>query len=141
MIIPFRELEMYDSFLLPFGDGRECEKIGLYKYLTYEALPDGFVPCVGGVFYGEPRSLETADPNMMVEYESYEEAVAAEALDNEENAASIERKEHEEAVENENQFFHSLLNLLDGLEKYEGITTIESLKQFAKDFLRMPEDS
>lgn len=107
-MLPFRELEISDAFML---NGQECGKVGLDKYLTYDAL-------------GEPRSLETSEPNMMVELIDYDEEL-----------------EHKEAVENENQFFHSLLNLLDGLEKCEEITTIESLKQFAKDFLRMPEDS
>jgi hypothetical protein len=110
-MIPFRELEIFDSFML---DGRECEKIGHSKYLTYDARM-------------EPRSLDSAEPNMMVELIDYDEEL-----------------EHKEAVENENQFFLSLLNLLDGMEQqYEKAgekLTIESLKQFAKDFLTMPKE-
>jgi hypothetical protein len=106
-MLPFRELEIFDSFML---DGRECEKIGQSKYLTYDAL-------------GEPRSLDSAEPNMMVELIDYDEDL-----------------EHQKAVDEEEYFFYRLLDLLDGLEKYEGIKTIESLRQFAKDFLRMPRD-
>ena len=50
-MIPFRELEVFDAFILY---GRECDKVGLDKYLTYDEL-------------GEPESLEAAEPNMMVE--------------------------------------------------------------------------
>lgn len=69
----------------------------------------------------EPVSLKTADPNMMVE------------LDEE-----LMGEEDDEAIDND--FFHKLLNLLDGLEKYEGVKTIKSLRQFAKDYLQMPRD-
>jgi hypothetical protein len=105
-MLPFRELEFLDSFML---DGQECDKVGSDKYLIYDE------------FY-EPESLEVADPNLMVEL-----------VDDE-----------EEAVENEENFFHTLLNLLDGLEQQYEMAgeklTIKSLRQFAKDFLAMPKD-
>lgn len=50
-MFPFRELEVYDLFLL---DGRECEKVGERKYLVYDEM-------------FEPAQLLTAEPNMMVE--------------------------------------------------------------------------
>lgn len=50
-MFPFRELEVYDLFLL---DGQECEKVGERKYLVYDEL-------------FEPEQLLHADPNMMVE--------------------------------------------------------------------------
>lgn len=107
-MFPFRELELFDPFLL--DDGQECQKVGSEKYLAYNEI-------------GEPETLETAEPNMMVE------------LDEE-----LMEDDEEEAIEEEREFFHKLLNLLDGLERYDGITTIKSLRQFAKDFLQMPRD-
>lgn len=50
-MFPFRELEVYDMFLL---DGEECEKVGEKKYLVYNEM-------------FEPEQLRTADPNTMVE--------------------------------------------------------------------------
>lgn len=50
-MFPFRELEIQDAFML---DGKECDKVGSNKYLTYDE------------FY-QPESLEVADPNLMVE--------------------------------------------------------------------------
>ena len=74
----------------------------------------------------EPVSLEVADPNMMVELVDEEEL------------------EYEEAVENQDNFFYTLLDLLYGLEnqfeKAGQKLTIKSLRQFAKDFLWMPRD-
>ena len=105
-MLPFRELEIFDFFML---DGIECEKVGSDKYLTYDELY-------------EAQTLEVADPNLMVEL-----------VDDE-----------EEAVENEENFFHTLLNLLDGMEQQYEMAgeklTIKSLRQFAKDFLAMPKD-
>ena len=100
-MIPFRELEVFDAFILY---GRECDKVGLDKYLTYDELY-------------EAKSLEVADPNMMVEL-----------ID--------EKKEEYDKC----HFFSSLLDLLDGLERSGEKVTIKSLKQFAEDFLAMPED-
>jgi hypothetical protein len=112
MKMPFRELDFFDPFLLE--DGQKCGKIGKEKYLVYDEL-------------FEPVSLETADPNMMVE------------LDEE-----LMGEDDEEAVENEENFFYTLLDLLYGLEKqFEKAgqkLTIKSLRQFAKDFLWMPRD-
>lgn len=76
---------------------------------------------------GEPESLQVADPNLMVELVDDEEM------------------EYKEAVKSENEFFDSLLNLIDGLQKqykrYGGEKlTIKNLRQFAKDRLAMPED-
>jgi hypothetical protein len=109
-MLPFRELEISDAFML---DGRECDKVGSNKYLVYDEL-------------FEPVSLEVADPNMMVELVDEEEL------------------EYEEAVENQDNFFYTLLDLLYGLEKqFEKAgqkLTIKSLRQFAKDFLWMPRD-
>lgn len=109
-MFPFRELEISDAFML---DGRECDKVGSNKYLVYDEL-------------FEPVSLEVADPNMMVELVDEEDL------------------EYEEAVENQDNFFCTLLDLIYGLEKqFEKAgekLTIESLRQFAKDFLRMPRD-
>lgn len=56
-MMPFRELEVFDLFML---DDRKCEKVGLYKYLTYDELY-------------EAESLKVADPNMMVELVEEEE--------------------------------------------------------------------
>ena len=100
-MLPFRELEVFDAFILY---GRECDKVGLDKYLTYDELY-------------EAKSLEVADPNMMVEL-----------ID--------EKKEERDKY----RFFNSLLDLLDGLERSGEKVTIKSLKQFAEDFLAMPED-
>jgi hypothetical protein len=50
-MFPFREIEVYNSFLV---DGKECEKVGIHKYLVLDEL-------------GEAESLKVADPNMMVE--------------------------------------------------------------------------
>ena len=109
--MPFRELEIFDAFML---DGRECDKVGSNKYLVYD-----------GLF--EPVSLETADPNMMVELVDDEAEM-----------------EYEEALDEEENFFYTLLDLLYGLEKqFEKAgqkLTIKSLRQFAKDFLWMPRD-
>lgn len=70
----------------------------------------------------EAQTLKVADPNLMVEL-----------VDDE-----------EEVVENEENFFHTLLNLLDGMEQQYEMAgeklTIKSLRQFAKDFLSMPKD-
>jgi hypothetical protein len=105
-MFPFRELEVFDAFIL---DGRECDKVGSNKYIIYDEL-------------WEPKSLEVADPNMMVEL--------------------VEGEEEERY--DEDHFFLSLLDFLDGMEQqYERAgekLTIESLKQFAEDFLNMPED-
>jgi hypothetical protein len=57
-MLPFRELEVFDTFTL---DGKECDKVGIDKYLTYDELH-------------EPQSLEAADPNMMVELVEDEES-------------------------------------------------------------------
>jgi hypothetical protein len=96
-MFPFRELEIQDAFML---NGKECDKVGSNKYLTYDE------------FY-QPESLKVADPNLMVEL--------------------IEEVEEEY---DENLFFHSLLNLLDGMEQAGEKMTIKNLRQFAKDFLR-----
>lgn len=56
-MFPFRELEVFDSFML---HGMECDKVGTNKYLVYDEL-------------GEPESLEVADPDMMVEFMEEEE--------------------------------------------------------------------
>lgn len=56
-MLPFRELEAFDAFML---DGQECDKVGTEKYLTYDER-------------GEPESLKVADPNMMVELVGEEE--------------------------------------------------------------------
>jgi hypothetical protein len=103
-MFPFRELEIFDPFIL---DGRECDKVGSYKYLTYDELY-------------EPKSLEVADPNMMVEI--------------------VEEDEYEQR-QHEHHFFNSLLILLDEMEQFGEEMTIENLRQFAKNFLSMPEDS
>jgi NADH:ubiquinone oxidoreductase subunit B-like Fe-S oxidoreductase len=50
-MFPFRELEVYDLFLM---NGVECEKVGNTKYLVYDEML-------------EPEELLEADPNMMVE--------------------------------------------------------------------------
>jgi hypothetical protein len=104
IMLPFRELEILDTFIL---DGQECDKVGSDKYLTYDESY-------------EPESLEVADPNLMVEL--------------------VEEDEEEEEIEYENKFFHSLLNLLDGMEQVGEEMTIKNLRQFAKDFLSMPKD-
>ena len=74
----------------------------------------------------EAQTLEVADPNLMVEL-----------IDDEE-------MKYEEAVENEDNFFHMLLNFTDGLEQQYEMAgeklTIKKLKEFAKDFLAMPKD-
>ena len=100
-MIPFRELEVFDAFILY---GRECDKVRLDKYLTSDELY-------------EAKSLEVADPNMMVEL-----------ID--------EKKEERDKY----RFFNSLLDLLDGLERSGEKVTIKSLKKFAKNFLSTPRD-
>jgi hypothetical protein len=66
----------------------------------------------------EAQTLEVADPNLMVEL--------------------IEDEEENE--EDEDRFFSSLLNLLDGMEQVGEKMTIKNLRQFAEDFLNMPKD-
>lgn len=101
------------DFFDPFllEDGQKCGKIGKEKYLVYDDL-------------FEPVSLEFAEPNMMVELD--------------EELMGEEDEEDDEAIDDD--FFYKLLNLLDGLERYDGVTTIKSLRQFAKDYLQMPRD-
>lgn len=105
-MLPFRELEVFDSFML---DGQECDKVGTNKYLTYDELD-------------EPESLETADPNLMVDL-----------VDDEE-------EDEAEAIKKENDFFRMLLNFFDAMEQSGEEMTIERIRQFAEDFLAMPED-
>lgn len=112
-MMPFRELENFDAFML---NGQECDKVGTDKYLIYDEQ-------------GEPESLQVADPNMMVELMD----VMAELLE--------ERGEKDDSVEKQNDFFRYLLYLIDELgENGDEELTIESLKKFAEDFLAMPED-
>lgn len=105
-MIPFRELEIFDSFML---DGRECEKIGHSKYLTYDAL-------------GEPRSLDSAEPNMMVEL--------------------IEEKEEEENNDDlHDYFFSTLISMIEAMERAGETMTIKELKKLAITSLAMGRDS
>lgn len=107
-MIPFRELEIFDSFML---DGRECEKIGHSKYLTYDAL-------------GEPRSLDSAEPNMMVEM--------------------IEEKMIEEEENNDDlhdYFFSTLISMIEAMERAGETMTIKELKKLAITSLAMGRDS
>lgn len=103
-MLPFRELEVYDTFLFK---GKECDKVGKSKYLVIDE-------------YGEPESLEIADMNMMVD---------------------LVQDAYEDEIDKENQFFCSLLNLLDGMEEVGEKMTIENLRKFAKDFLKMEDNS
>lgn len=95
-MIPFRELELYDSFLL---DGKECDKIGNLKYIVLDKN-------------GEPKSLHSADPNLMVEM-----------LDEEMDEESLEELEsHVDELDISNDklghyFFSTLLSLVEAAEE------------------------
>jgi len=104
-MFPFRELEISDAFML---DGRECDKVGSDKYLVYDEL-------------FEPVSLETADPNLMVELVEEEET-------------------EEDAIKEEREFFHKLLNFFEIMKQMGEEMSIRNFRQFARDFLKM-EDS
>lgn len=64
-MLPFRELEVYDSFLL---NGKECDKVAQNKYLVINEL-------------GDAESLEIAEPNLMVEFIEDDEEQADEQDD------------------------------------------------------------
>ena len=108
-MIPFRELEIFDSFML---DGRECEKIGQSKYLTYDARM-------------EPRSLDSAEPNMMVEL--IEEKV-------------IEEEENDDD-DLHDYFFSTLISMIEAMERAGETMTIKELKKLAITSLAIGRDS
>lgn len=94
-MIPFRELEIYDSFLC---DGKECDKISKNKYLVIDE-------------FGEVESLEVADPNLMVEL-IYE--------DEEESLEELESQVGELDISNDKlgyYFFSTLLSLVEAAEE------------------------
>jgi hypothetical protein len=103
-MLPFRELEVFDAFMI---DGQECDKVGTEKYLTYDEL-------------GEPESLETADPNLMVEL--------------------VDDKEEEED-DLHDYFFSTLVSLIDAMERSGEKMTIKQLKKLAITSLKMGEDT
>ena len=103
-MLPFRELEVFDAFML---DGQECDKVGTEKYLTYDEL-------------GEPESLETADPNLMVE---------------------LVEDEDEEEDDLHDYFFSTLVSLIDAMERSGEKMTIKQLKKLAITSLKMGEDT
>jgi len=94
-MLPFRELDRYDAFML---DGYECDKIGNDKYLIYDA-------------HMEPRSLETAEPNMMVEL--------------------IEEKVVEEEESLHDYFFSTLIGMIEAMERAGEKITMKQLKKLA----------
>jgi len=98
-MIPFRELEVFDAFML---DGRECDKVGSAKYLAYDEL-------------GEPESLETADPNMMVDL----------------------AEEEESNDDLHDYFFSTLLSMIEALERAGEKMTMKQLKRLAITSLEM----
>jgi len=103
-MIPFRELEVFDAFTL---DDKECEKVGLNKYLTYDELH-------------EPESLETADPNMMVEL-----------------IEEVEDEEEDDGLYD--YFFSTLISMIEAIERSGDKVTLEDLKKLAITSLRMGE--
>lgn len=82
-MMPFRELEVHDSFLL---DGMECDKVAKDKYLVLDEL-------------GDAESLHVADPNMMVELLEDEDGDAESLHVAEPNMTELEDEEDVEALE------------------------------------------
>jgi hypothetical protein len=94
-MFPFRELEIYDTFML---DGKECEKVGKLKYLIYDRNL-------------EPEALvKVQDANMPVEF--------------------LESLDEDQEDDGSNQFFSTLLGLLEAMES-EGVKTIK-IKEFKR---------
>lgn len=94
-MFPFRELELYDSFLF---NGKECDKISENKYLVIDEL-------------GEAESLEVAEPNLMVEL-----------LDeDEETFKELESRVEDLGIHDERflgrYFFSTLLSLVNAAEE------------------------
>lgn len=96
---------MFDAFTL---DGAECEKVGSNKYLTYDEL-------------NEPKSLEAADPNLMVEL-----------------IGGDDEKEEEDDLHD--YFFSTLLSLVEAMEQAGETMTMKQLKELAITSLQMGED-
>jgi hypothetical protein len=104
-MFPFRELEVFDAFVL---DGRECDKVGSNKYLIYDEL-------------WEPKSLEVADPNMMVELVN-------------------DLVEEEDNDELHDYFFSTLISMIEAIERSGEKVTLKDLKKLAMTSLRIDED-
>lgn len=104
-MLPFRELEVFDSFML---NGQECDKVGLEKYLIYDDQ-------------GEPESLESADPNLMVEL-----------------IGGDDEKEEEDDLHD--YFFSTLLSMIEAMEQAGETMTIKQLKKLAIASLQMERD-
>lgn len=102
-MFPFRELEVFDCFML---NGQLSVKVGSHKYLIYEKR-------------GEPKSLEVANPNLMVEF--------------------IEEKEEEE--DDMYYFFSTLLSMIEAMEQAGATMTMKQLKKLAITSLQLGQDS
>lgn len=110
-MIPFRELEIYNSFLL---DGKECDKVAKDKYLVLDEI-------------GDAESLHVAEPNMMVELLEDEDSDAdpnmtVELLDEDEEAlTTLESRVDNLGVHDEeflcHYFFSTLLGLVEAAEE------------------------
>lgn len=110
-MLPFRELEIYNSFLL---DGKECDKVAKDKYLVLDEI-------------GDAESLHVAEPNMMVELLEDEDGdegpnMTAELLDEDEEAlATLESRVDNLGVHDEeflcHYFFSTLLGLVEAAEE------------------------
>lgn len=112
-MMPFRELEVHDSFLL---DGMECDKVAKDKYLVLDEI-------------GDAESLHVAEPNMMVELLEDEDEdgdadpnMTAELLDEDEEAlATLESRVDNLGVHDEeflcHYFFSTLLGLVEAAEE------------------------
>jgi len=96
-MLPFRELEIYDSFML---DGEECDKVSKNKYLVIDEL-------------GEVERLEVADPNMMVEL--LDEEADEEAMEELESRVDDLGIHDEEFLGR--YFFSTLLGLVNAVEE------------------------
>lgn len=103
-MLPFRELEAFDAFTL---NGQECDKVGSNKYLTYDEL-------------GEPKSLEVADPNLMVE---------------------LVDEDQEEEDDLHYFFFSTLLSMIEAMEQAGETMTMKELKRLAITSLQLGEDT
>jgi hypothetical protein len=104
-MFPFRELELFDIFML--GD-KECEKVAIDKYLVYNKLY-------------EAKSLEVADPNMMVRL-----------LEEEEDDYDDEYLH--------DYFFSTLISMIEAIEQSGENVTLKDLKKLAMKSLEMHKD-
>ena len=89
-------------------DGKECDKVGIDKYLTYNEM-------------GDAQSLETADPNLMVELVD-------------------EDKEEEEEDDLHYFFFSTLLSMIEAMEQAGETMTMKQLKKLAITSLQLGQD-